>query len=150
MYTTLEVTLIATAALLLGALIGYLVSRHFSAGGRHDDRKLQQVEDEHRHYRYEVTDHFNKTADMLAQLATSYREMHNHLAQGAQSLCDPAAVRALQALPDDEATRSVPRTASGSAIEAPRDYAVGGDHGEGHEERDDRDSRATVAEPPRW
>lgn len=42
----------------------------------------QQLKD----YQQEVTAHFSKTAELVRELNQSYRDVHTHLAQGAQNL----------------------------------------------------------------
>jgi uncharacterized membrane-anchored protein YhcB (DUF1043 family) len=42
-------------------------------------------------YRRQITDHFRGTADRVNRLTEDYRDLHSHLAQGAMSLCTPAA-----------------------------------------------------------
>ena len=39
----------------------------------------------------QITDHFRGTADRVNRLTEDYRDLHSHLAQGAMSLCTPAA-----------------------------------------------------------
>ena len=67
--------------LLLGCLIGIWLER----------RKMPDVEAlkaEHAGYRREVETHFEKTAQLAHQMADNYRNMYQHLAQGAVSLCE--------------------------------------------------------------
>lgn len=154
MYNTLEVALIAAVALLIGAGAAYLLLRWRSpaAGG---DAELRQLREEHEQYRHEVTTHFSKTAEMLGQLAGSYREVHNHLAQGAQALCEPGAARSLRTLPDDIGEAQPARH---EMLEPPRDYAPNTENAfpdtpfaapRGTDERRDSQPRAYI-EPPRF
>lgn len=39
-------------------------------------------------YKHEVTEHFVATANLVNNLTDSYQAVHEHLAKGAQSLCD--------------------------------------------------------------
>ena len=89
MYDDSTLILACAAALLLGALIGILVSRQLSPDTkktreleRNLDRLLQQQKD----YQHEVAEHFTDTAKLLNNLAESYRDVHNHLAAGATAL----------------------------------------------------------------
>ena len=103
MYDDSTMILACAAALLLGALIGILVSRQLSPAGkkqrdleRNLDRLLQQQKD----YQHEVAEHFTDTAKLLNNLAESYRDVHNHLAAGASALCDDHGQTILQKMPD--------------------------------------------------
>jgi uncharacterized membrane-anchored protein YhcB (DUF1043 family) len=115
------------AALLTGAAVGYFLHRFLprllgpsASPQRQLEAQLRDLQEEHRHYRHAVTNHFGKTAELIGQLAHSYRDVHNHLARGAQDLCeDPATVK-LKVLPENALTvESQPSP----LIEPPRDYA---------------------------
>ncbi len=54
------------------------------------EKHLNDKQDELKNFQQEVTEHFTKTADLLGELAKSYRDVHNHLASGAQNLCKDA------------------------------------------------------------
>lgn len=79
----------AILGLLAGIGIGGLLALWFTpAQQRSRDlaKLLQEKTDELKNYQQEVTTHFSQTANLLGELASSYRDVHNHLAQGAQQL----------------------------------------------------------------
>ncbi len=85
-------TLLLAAALtgLVGIALGLLIGRRSSATNRKYrdvERKLDQVLQDKKLYEDEVVGHFSETAQLLNKLTDSYRDVHNHLATGAQSLC---------------------------------------------------------------
>ena len=88
---SLEVLLAAgTALALLGVLVGWAIGRRTSASEqkyRDVERKLDQVIQDKKVYEDEVVEHFTETATLLNGLTDSYREVHNHLAKGAATLC---------------------------------------------------------------
>src|SRR5262245_41706994 len=49
---------------------------------------LRQNEEELRQYRDRVTHHFTQTADLVHTLTADYRAVYEHLAAGAQTLCN--------------------------------------------------------------
>lgn len=82
--------ILLVVGLLVGGIIGYLM--------RSGDGKLQQKNDELKKeleeagqnlttYKQEVASHFLKTADLVNNMTDSYRTVHEHLAQGASTLC---------------------------------------------------------------
>lgn len=76
--------------LLAGVGIGSVLALWFTpAQQRSRDlaKLLQEKTDELKTYQQDVTRHFSQTATLLGDLANSYRDVHNHLAQGAQQLC---------------------------------------------------------------
>ena len=44
-------------------------------------------------YRQEVVDHFDRTSEMLRDLTVKYRNVYDHLADGAKLLCPEGSVR---------------------------------------------------------
>ena len=44
-------------------------------------------------YRHEVVDHFTGTSDMLRDLTVQYRNVYDHIADGAKLLCPEGSVR---------------------------------------------------------
>jgi hypothetical protein len=48
---------------------------------------LTETRSELKDYKKEVAEHFTTTAQLLENLANGYKDVHNHLATGAQSLC---------------------------------------------------------------
>ena len=78
------------ALFVLGLIIGLLSGRRMSPGSRkyHEvERKLDQVLQDKKVYEDEVVGHFSDTAKLLNNLTESYRDVHNHLAKGADTLC---------------------------------------------------------------
>jgi len=75
------------AVCIIAFLIGYLVN-----GGRKDNKRLEKELEESReelkNYRSEVTSHFQETAHRINALTENYRNVYEHLARGAQDLCD--------------------------------------------------------------
>jgi len=50
--------------------------------------ELEHTRSEHRVYQVQVTEHFQKTSDLIANMTSSYKAVYDHLAFGAQELCD--------------------------------------------------------------
>lgn len=75
--------------LAIGAVIGSLITLWIAPSeqkNRELEKHLNDQQDALKNYQHQVSEHFNKTADLLGEMAHSYREIHNHLAQGAQNL----------------------------------------------------------------
>ncbi len=73
--------LAGAAGALWGARFSATPERH-----RELEKHLHEKQDEIKTYQREVSDHFNETSHRLKQLAESYKDIHNHLAQGADKL----------------------------------------------------------------
>lgn len=115
---------VAVITLLVGAGAGLLLGRRSGGDARRlrdAERKLDQVMQEKRGYEAEVVEHFSQTARLLNSLTDSYREVHNHLSQGAERLCQdhaPVSLGRLQSQDDD--AEIPPHLAN---IQPPLDYA---------------------------
>lgn len=127
MYEFSSLLMAALVALAVGAGLGVLLSRRFSVDGKKQrelersvDKLLQQQKD----YQHEVVAHFTDTAKLLNNLAESYRDVHNHLAQGASELCADETGSILHAIPDSTLPLAdSSSTAEGSTVQPPLDYA---------------------------
>ncbi|WP_455204413.1 ZapG family protein [Kaarinaea lacus] len=79
----------------IGLVLGVVAGLYF---GRLDDvsnrqkkelqQKLDDAEQQLGNYKSQVTEHFLKTSALVNDMTDSYRAVHEHLAQGAKSLCD--------------------------------------------------------------
>lgn len=90
MYSLTIVIVGVAAGLILGLGAGLLLGRRSSPAGqkhREVERKLDQVLQDKKAYEDEVVEHFSDTAKLLNTLTESYRNVHNHLARGAEDLC---------------------------------------------------------------
>jgi hypothetical protein len=111
-------------ALIVGGLLGMLFGRNSTAGSqqaRELEKRIDQLTRDKQAYENRVTEHFVETADRLNALTDMYRGIHEHLAEGASTLCvgknDVSVKRLASAVDDGE----VPQEALN--IEPPRDYA---------------------------
>ena len=90
MYDLTIVIAAAVATLVVGLGVGLILGRRSSPAGqkhREVERKLDQVLQDKKAYEDDVVEHFSDTARLLNNLTESYREVHNHLATGAATLC---------------------------------------------------------------
>ncbi len=94
------------AMLLIGLIGGFLIAQK-SANSPQAQRKLEKhlddLERKQQDYQHEVTEHFVETAELLNQLTDSYRDVHNHLAKGAQKLAGENAQQSLKMIAADDA-----------------------------------------------
>jgi uncharacterized membrane-anchored protein YhcB (DUF1043 family) len=149
-FNSTEVWIIGILAVAAGGALGYFLPRYLYGAPRRNrefETQLHALQEQHKNYRYDVNAHFNRTAELLSQLANSYRDVHNHLARGALDLCDPGAVKLLKLLPE-QALEEQPSL----AVEPPRDYALRSPYDTGVLDEDFglEKARSTSAEPPRY
>jgi uncharacterized membrane-anchored protein YhcB (DUF1043 family) len=82
--------LVAAASALLGVLLGLILGRLFLPGPRHVKRlqaEIDRLGRERAEYQARVAGHFQKTGELIGRMTQSYKDVYDHLADGAQSLC---------------------------------------------------------------
>jgi len=92
---TLGIETIVILLLIMGvvsAFGGYVVAqeRQRRAGG---GKSAAELRDELSEYKESVNAHFQTTAGLLHDMTEQYRAVYEHMASGAQSLCDPETAR---------------------------------------------------------
>ncbi len=91
MYSLNNLIIISLSLLVVGLILGYLFALKRSSNSgtqRKLEEQLQKLETQQQDYQHKVTEHFSETAQLLNQLTDNYRDVHAHLAKGAQLLCD--------------------------------------------------------------
>ncbi len=89
MYSLDMLLIVGVTSAVAGIIIGYLLSKLQTSGNtakRQLEEQLQKQEQQQQDYQKEVTEHFSETAQLLNQLTSSYQDVHQHLAKGAQLL----------------------------------------------------------------
>jgi len=130
-YSQTIVIIVGAALFVVGLGLGMLLGRRSSPGAkrlRDLELKLDQVMQAKQTYEDEVVDHFTDTAKLLNNLTERYRDIHNHLAKGANELCQgrgPVSLERLENRRDD--TEIPPQLAD---IRPPLDYAPKASPGE--------------------
>lgn len=127
-----------TIALAAGVIVGIVlaqVAKHFSGNHSSGTRaQLESLQLRFEEYQQEVSSHFKTTANLVAQLNRSHREIQEHLSQGAVDLSpdEMTRQRLLAALEDAPVSRSRPNGEPlFDSLEPPRDYAPKGEDGTG-------------------
>ncbi len=109
---------------LAGLLLGWLAGKRSSADARKQrdlTLKLDRVMQDKKAYEDDVVEHFTETAKLLNNLTESYREVHNHLAQGANGLCQGKGPVSLEQLQNQGDPADIPGTMT--HLQPPLDYA---------------------------
>ncbi len=74
------------AILLVGGGVGFWIGRSGIGGNK---ARIEKAEAELDEYKRSVTEHFGKTASYFQAMGKQYRELYEHMANGAQVLCEP-------------------------------------------------------------
>lgn len=114
--------------LTVGCAAGFFFSRFGTSEARKrldTERRLQESDDQLQAFREEVSKHFQTTAELVNRLSRDYRDVHNHLADGAGRLCveaeEPPLLQALPEMAPESLTEAAEQLPSIAA--APLDYA---------------------------
>ena len=123
---SLELLLTITLATAVIALIaGFLLSQRSGSpkqAQRQLENHLSELQQQQQDYQHEVTEHFSQTAELLNQLTASYKDVHTHLAKGAQLLSNDQGSLSLHALSDEQPSENALEVDEES-LSAPLDYA---------------------------
>lgn len=117
--------LIGLICFLVGAGAGALMFKIFrsdEAKVEELEARLQQLSEEHENYKANVHSHFDGTARLLNDMTESYRNVYQHLANGAQALC-PDYISSQLSL-SSEARALLDRESPRSEAVPPLDYAA--------------------------
>ena len=117
-------TIGALLILAAGTGLGFWIGNRRRSG---DSAKASEVQEAFDDYRRNVTEHFGQTADHFQAIGKQYRELYEHMASGAEALCDiedrsgtlsfPKAVA--PALTDADAAAASPTPEPGAASDQP-------------------------------
>ncbi len=127
MYNLPELIVVGIVALLVGTGIGVFVTKMFAP----DNRKRQELEKQlHtanaslKNYQQEVSEHYVKTAKLVEDLTDSYRNVHNHLAEGAATLLTTrGAAPLMKTIPSREQIEAISELPGKDKVLPPLDYA---------------------------
>jgi uncharacterized membrane-anchored protein YhcB (DUF1043 family) len=123
-YSLELVITVAFAMTIIGLAAGYIIALR-AAPSQQSQRQLEdhlnEMKQQQESYQSEVSEHFVETADLLNQLTTSYRDVHTHLAKGAQLLAGDNAKETLISLADDSEAPVI--ISEADTITPPLDYA---------------------------
>lgn len=72
--------------LLVGVGAGFWIGRSGIGGGK---ARIEKAETELEDYKRSVTEHFGQTAAHFQAIGQQYRELYEHMSNGAQALCEP-------------------------------------------------------------
>jgi len=113
--------------LLLGIGMGFVLGRNNNTDLIRQNQLSKQLQDAHTEmaeYKEQVNLHFADTAAAVNQLTDSYRNVHEHLAKGAQSLCDdPDTASSLETISGPAESALEHQAEPAPTIRPPMDYA---------------------------
>ena len=130
MYETADLIATAILAALAGLALGIAIYRLVGSSAskvRDLEKKLAHEQENNQQYKSSVTQHFSETASLLTDLTLKYKDIHDHLASGADQLCRDEQGRLLLSdspakLRIEEHTETSPQVDDDTVV-PPLDYA---------------------------
>lgn len=122
MYTLSAVLTFTLAGIIAGTFIGiFFIQRKGENSQRQAELEKQvlDMQKQQQEYQSEVSDHFQQTAQLLNQLTDSYKDVHTHLAKGANLLADANTSASIKTLGSDSEAEPLEET----PLTPPLDYA---------------------------
>lgn len=125
MYSLSTLIISGLVCLLAGGGIAAFILYAFRAPllGRDLEQRLHHAETTLQGYQRDVTEHFAHTSQLVNNLTQSYRDVHEHLANGALKLATPAISRQILDSANSSLNSDNKSYISGQHIEPPRDWA---------------------------
>lgn len=103
--------LIVVACAVVALLVGYFLGSRF--GGK-KSVAMREAQEKHDSYKNDVREHFEQTSAIMSRMVEDYRDMYQHMAEGAEKLADIHPERQVTPPPRPEAiTRDEDSEASG-------------------------------------
>lgn len=114
----------AALALVIGLGIGWMLGSQRRPAHRDAiqdlEARLEQAVEDRSEYESEVREHFATTAELLNRLTEDYRSVYQHIATGADQLCDGEVIVPADALAKPEQGEIPPQLVD---VQQPLDYA---------------------------
>lgn len=152
MYSSSALVITGLLCLLAGAGIGAAILYVFRAQilGRDLEQRLHEAENSLQGYQRDVAEHFSQTSQLVNNLTHAYREVHEHLANGALKLATPAISRQILDSANNNLSNDTKAYVAEQRIEPPRDWApkAPGAKGTLSEDYDLRDDNLASARMP--
>lgn len=125
MYSFSTLVIIGFLGLLFGGALGATALYVFRTRFLSQDleQRLHQAENNLQAYQRNVAEHFAQTSGLVNNLTQAYREVHEHLANGALRLATPAISRQIIDSANTESHSTGKAYLGEQRIEPPRDWA---------------------------
>jgi len=115
---------IVVIALIAGAVLSRLWSKAQGEDTGGLRRQLEDLKRQHQSYQINVTEHFNRTTELIDTLNQSYASIRDHLNQGADQLVAPEYRLESARAAGEDLQDLAPPASKTDEFDMPRDYAT--------------------------
>ena len=123
----MSIWLIAIGCLVVGIVTGVAFASRLNTSPSHVqelENQIRSLKESHNEYKDNVSDHFSLTAELFQHMTESYREVYQHLANGAQDLCSSEVANKLLPAEVDAGFEETKQKEAAKELIPPKDYAV--------------------------
>ena len=119
--------LVAIVCLAIGIVVGVLFASYLKSSPSRTkelESQIKRLKESHGEYRDSVSDHFSMTAELVQHMTESYKEVYQHLASGAQDLCNTEVASKLLPTESDAVFEATSQEEEAKGLIPPKDYAA--------------------------
>ena len=123
----MSVWLIAMGCLAIGIVAGVVFASRLNTSPsrvQELENQIRTLKDSNNEYRHSVSDHFSMTAELVQHMTESYKEVYQHIASGAQDLCNTEVANKLLPTEPDAVFDATAQGTESTGLIPPKDYAV--------------------------
>jgi len=119
--------LVTIVCLAIGIVVGVLFASYLKSSPSRTkelESQIKSLKESHGEYRDSVSDHFSMTAELVQHMTESYKEVYQHLASGAQDLCNTEVASKLLPTESDAVFEATSQEEEAKGLIPPKDYAA--------------------------
>ena len=119
--------LVAIVCLAIGIVVGVLFASYLKSSPSRTkalESQIKSLKESHGEYRDSVSDDFSMTAELVQHMTESYKEVYQHLASGAQDLCNTEVASKLLPTESDAVFEATSQEEEAKGLIPPKDYAA--------------------------
>ena len=123
----MSIWFIAIGCLAIGVVTGVAFASRLNTSPSHVqelENQITNLKEAHNEYREGVSDHFSMTAELVQHMTESYKEVYQHLANGAQDLCNIEVANKLIPAESDAVFETMNQDGEETGLIPPKDYAA--------------------------
>ena len=123
----MSVWLIAMGCLAIGIVAGVVFASRLNTSPsrvQELENQIRTLKDSNNEYRHSVSNHFSMTAELVQHMTESYKEVYQHIASGAQDLCNTEVANKLLPTESDAVFDATAQETESTGLIPPKDYVV--------------------------
>ena len=123
----MSIWIIAIGCLAIGIVAGVVFASRLNTSPsrvQELENQIRALKESNNEYRHSVSDHFSMTAELVQHMTETYKEVYQHIASGAQDLCNTEVANKLLPTEPDAVFEATAQGTESTGLIPPKDYAV--------------------------